>query len=427
MLKRKVKSFFLLLKKITSQRIFIYYKGLKKVDLLIFDTIYPHPVSGFRFEEFTVLLTAFRDSKIIMSTAGYPILKTPVTEHKKHIAHLLQLNKPLRSKLKINKGFININASLFYCLFAGNIFVNLKWLDKYKIPFIFTLYPGGGFKVDDGISDMQLEKIFASPMFKKVFVTQLYTRDYLINKNFCKPENIEYIFGGVVPQNSLIKDLTDKRSYLINKTTFDICFCAAKYTPRGEDKGYDVFIDFARQIATKYDFIRFHIIGGFTENDLDITMIKDKIHFYGYQKFEALETIYKSMDVLVSPNKPFVLSKGAFDGFPLGTVVEAVLNGVVGIISDALNQNNIFIPNEELIIIESNSKSIEKEIIDLINQPEKLYFISEKGREKFVKVFSNEIQMEPRIELIRKEIKKIKNDKRYKNVLPTTGRIPKSN
>jgi glycosyltransferase involved in cell wall biosynthesis len=255
---------------------------------------------------------------------------------------------------------------------------------------------------------MKLKKVFDSSMFRKVIVTQKFTRDYLLTNNFCKPEEIAYVFGGVVPQKSLQKDLTDKNRYLKNKETFDICFCAAKYTVRGEDKGYDVFIEFAHKIAVKYDFICFHVIGGFSENDIDVSQIKEKIQFYGYQKFEGLSPMYKKMDVLVSPNKPFLLGKGAFDGFPLGTVVEAALNGVVTLISDELKQNSIFVPNEELIIIENKSSSIEKEVIDLILQPEKLYLISENGRQKFMKVYSNEIQMKPRIELLQKEIEKYK-------------------
>lgn len=406
MIKKKIKAVFLLFKKYINQEYFIPYKGLKKVDLFIYDDIFPHPVSGFRYEEFTVLLSAFRNSKIIMTATAYPVVKTPIKDHKQHVNDFLKLNNRLRNKLKYKKGFININSKLFYCVFINNIFANLEWIEKYKIPFIFTLYPGGGFQVGESVSDMKLRKVFASPMFRKVIVTQHYTKDYLLNNDFCKPEQIEYIFGGVVPQNSLQKDVTDKKSYLINKITFDICFCAAKYTPRGEDKGFDVFIDFAHKIADKYDFIRFHVIGGFSDIDIDVSQIKDKIQFYGYQKFERLSTIYKEMDVLVSPNKPFALGKGAFDGFPLGTVVEAALNGVVTLISDELRQNSIFIPNEELIIVEHESGFIEKEILDLIHRPEKLYLISVKGREKFMKVYSNEIQMEPRTKLLQNEIVK---------------------
>lgn len=383
-----------------------FYKGLKKVDLLIYDNIYPHPVSGFRYEEFTVLLSEFSKSKIIMWPTSYPLINTPITEHKKHIKSLIETNQSLSKKLKLRNGYININTKLFYCVFINNIYDNLNWLEKYKIPFIFTLYPGGGFQIDNEIIDKKLKIVFDSPMFKKVVVTQLYTLEYLIKKNFCDKESIEYIFGGVVPQNSIKRELENKKSYLVNKPTFDICFCAAKYTSRGEDKGYDVFIDFAHKIVDKFDFIRFHIIGGFTEDDINITLIKDKIHFYGYLNFEDLSGLYKNMDVLVSPNKPFVLDKGAFDGFPLGTVVEAALNGVVSLITDELNQNSVFITNEDLIIIESESSLIEKEIITLIKQPEKLYLISKKGREKFMEIYSNEVQMKPRVELLKKEIAK---------------------
>lgn len=402
----KLKSLFFIIRIKSNNSDFYFYKGLKKVDLLVYDDIFPHPVSGFRYEEFTVLLSEFVDSKIIMTPNAYPVVKTPILDHKCHVNNFLRQNKRLRNKLKFIKGLVNINSKLFYCVFINNIFDNLHWLEKYNIPFVFTLYPGGGFEVDETNSDMKLMKVLGSTMFRKVIVTQLYTRDYLIKNDFCKPEQIEYIFGGVVPQNSLQKHVTDKKSYLINKETFDICFCAAKYTAKGEDKGYDVFIEFAHKITAKYEFIRFHVIGGFSENDIDISQIKDKIQFYGYQKFEELSTIYKEMDVLVSPNKPFLLGKGAFDGFPLGTVVEAALNRVVTLISDELKQNSIFVPNEELIVIESNSSSIEKEIIDLIQYPEKLYLISKKGQIKFKKVYSNEMQMKPRIELFRKEIVK---------------------
>lgn len=400
------KALYSVIKKKYFNANFYVYKGFKKVDLLIFDDLFPHPVSGFRYEEFKVCLSEFQNSKIITSSTAYPIVKTPVAEHKKHIADFFHLNKGLRGKLQLKKGMLNINARLFYCVFLNTVFRNLKWLEKYKIPFVFTLYPGGGFQIDGADSDRKLMKIFNSPMFRKVIVTQLFTKDYLLKKGLCSPENIEFIFGGVVPQSSLKKEEINKKAYGLNKATFDVCFCAAKYMPRGEDKGYDVFIDFAHKIATKYDFVRFHVIGGFDENDIDVTAIKDKIHFYGYQSFEFLSLIFKNMDVLLSPNKSFVINKGAFDGFPLGTVIEAALNGVVVLITDDLKQNTIFIPNEDLIIIESDSSSIQKEIIDLINQPEKLHLISEKGKKKFAQVYSNEVQMKPRIEVLKKEILK---------------------
>jgi len=399
---KKIKSLLNFLLSLLNRNYF--FKGFRREDILIVDDIFPHPVSGFRYEEFTVLLNTFTKSKIIVEPSSYHIVDTPVEIHKKHIKEFGVQYKSLKNKIKLRRGFVNVNTKLFYCIFINNIFNNLIWLEKYKIPFVFTLYPGGGFQLNEISSDNKLKKVFLSPMFRKVIVTQKITRDYLIDKNLCAPEKIEFIFGGVVPQVSLNKDLSKKKSYLINKTTFDICFCAAKYTPRGEDKGYDVFVDFAIEIAKQYDFVRFHVVGGFTDSDINILPIKDKIKFYGYQNFESLGTIYKNMDVLISPNRAFVLGKGSFDGFPLGTVVEAALNGVVVLITDELKQNHTFVPDVEFILIESNKESLIKNIANLIENPKNLYAISENGRLKFEKVYSNEIQMLPRIALLQNEI-----------------------
>ena len=82
-------------------------------------------------------------------------------------------------------------------------------------------------------------------------------------------------------------------------------------------------------------------------------------------------------------------------------MVEGVLNGNVALVTDELEQNCIFVPNEEIVIIKSTAESIEKEIVDLIEHPEKLYLVAKKGREKFVKIYSNEIQMKSRIEILK--------------------------
>jgi glycosyltransferase involved in cell wall biosynthesis len=397
-IKNKIRFFLNLIKRKDA---FILYKGFKKNDLLIYDDVFPHPVSGFRHEEISVLLSEFNKSKIIISSKSYALLKTSIFDNKKHIQSFINLSKVFKNKLVFRKGLLNVNTKLFYCIFINNIIENLNWLEKYQIPFVFTLYPGGGFEFDNLESDSKLKKVFASKMFKHVIVTQKITEEYLVSKGFCKKQNIKFIFGCVVPQLSLEKDLSEKKTYLVNKKTFDICFCAAKYMSRGEDKGYDIFIEMAHKITLQFDFVRFHIIGGFTQEDIDISKIEDKIKFYGYQNFENLEWILKQNDIIISPNKPFLLSKGAFDGFPLGTVVEGVLNGNVALVTDELKQNDVFIPNEEIIIIKSTVESIEKEIVNLIKNPEKLYLIAKKGREKFMRVYSNNTQMKPRIEILK--------------------------
>ena len=234
---------------------FIPYKSFKRTDLLMYDNIYPHPISGYRSEEFTFLLNTYQNSKIILNPTSYKLIGTPLQLHSEHVLSIEQKEPKLNGKLIFSKKFINVNSKIFYCLFFNNILANLSWLELLRIPFVFTLYPGGTFQVNNESKNKKLKKIFQSPMFKKVIVNQLFTRQYLIDNNLCAESNIEYVFGCVVPQKSINKNISNKLIYSKNKKTFDVCFCAAKYMPKGVDKGYDVFIDFAHKISQKIDFI----------------------------------------------------------------------------------------------------------------------------------------------------------------------------
>lgn len=393
-IKKRIKTFF-------SEPLFL--KGFYKHELFIYDDIFPHPISGFRYEEFKILLSFFKDSRIFVEPLSYPALKTDIEKHKEHILDFNYKFPELSKKIFQKKTIVNVNAKLFYCVFLTNIYENLVWLEKYKIPFVFTLYPGGGFQIEDYISDQKLQKVLDSPQFRKVIVNQLFTKEYLICKKFCSVDKIEFIFGCVVPQHSLNTNLILKDNYSIKKN-FNLVFCAAKYMPKGLDKGYDVFIALAHNLIAKYDFVHFHVIGGFDKDDIDVSLLEGRINFYGYQKFDDLAAIYQKMDVILSPNKPFLYGKGAFDGFPLGTVIEAVLNGVVAIVTDNLDQNTVFENGKEIIIANDDVASFELEVINLIEKPEKLWEISRDGRNKFLEIYSNEYQMNPRIELLVNEI-----------------------
>ena len=59
---------------------------------------------------------------------------------------------------------------------------------------------------------------------------------------------------------------------------------------------------------------------------------------------------------------------------------------------------------KEIIITNDDVISFENEVINLIESPEKLSKISQNGRSKFLEIYSNEYQMNPRIELLVNEI-----------------------
>ncbi len=384
----------------------VFKKGRASFDLIIYDDIYPHPSAGFRLEEFTYLLENIENSKIILSGSAYQIFKLTLQEHENHINNFNATHKHLVHKLEKIDGTININCKLFYCIFLNNIYQYLGLLEKNKIPFVFTLYPGGGFVTDNDQALTKLKKVLSSKYFQKVIVTQKRTYNYLLENKLCHPDNIVFIFGVVVPQTSLLNESHQKKYYPKSKMSFDICFCATKFTKFGEDKGYPLFVDFMKATSVKYPDVRFHIIGGFDKTVIDVSSIEDRTTFYGYQDFIQLKNIFSAMDLILSPNQPDKLQKGAFDGFPLGTVIEAALNEVAVMLTDCFNENIYFEDGKELIIIESKLQDMMNKFDHLMNDPDEFYKIAKAGKDKFKYLYSNEYQMKPRIGLINSILEK---------------------
>src|SRR6185295_5830816 len=92
----------------------------------------------------------------------------------------------------------NYHIGLAYSFFLGETYVLLPFYEKHHIPFVFTLYPGGAFGLDHEQSDIMLRKLFQSPMFRGVIVTQKITEDYLLRTKLCPADKITYIYGGFI-------------------------------------------------------------------------------------------------------------------------------------------------------------------------------------------------------------------------------------
>ena len=383
----------------------------KKVpcSLVIFDDVFPSIYSPFRYEEYTkyfstfnsvyafttgqslVALSETRETKEVIEefTNKFPEYRDKVFELKKEN---LQILKNLKNKIAVITFLRNIE---------NEVQDNLEIIEKYKIPFIFTLYPGGGFILNDEKSDRILKKACSSKYFKKVIVTQEIVKKYLLKKKICNEEQIELIYGVVTPKEILEHKKATKQYYGINKKTLDICFVAHKYSEQGKDKGYDLFIESARKLL-KYNNINFHVVGGFDKDVIDVTEFGDRINFYGIQSSLFLTKLYTKMDLLVSPNRPFILSKGSFDGFPTGSATEAMINGVGLICTDELYLNIKFKNNKDLIIIKPSVDEIVEQIEYLYSKPEEIKKLGERGKKKCLSIYSEKNQMIPRINIIKK-------------------------
>jgi glycosyltransferase involved in cell wall biosynthesis len=283
---------------------------------------------------------------------------------------------------------------LAYTYFLAETYTLLPFLEKNEIPFVFLLNPGGAFGVNNESSDKMLRAIFASKYFRKVIVNQKPFEDYLLRKKLCGRNDVLFDFSGSVQFKE--SDVVAKRFFKHDKQTFDICFVAAKYSPKGVDKGYDLFIAAAKQIVKFSSDVRFHVVGGFSEDEIDVSFIKDAIKFYGYLPPAELPEFYANMDIYLSPNRPFKLYEGGSDGFPLSA--GAMYCGVCGFNTDELHMNTEFKKNE-VVIIKPQAKDIVEKVKYFYNHTDELYAISRKGQKKAQKLYDLEAHIKSRIQL----------------------------
>jgi glycosyltransferase involved in cell wall biosynthesis len=386
-----------------SREINNHFIGAKK-NLVILDDAFPYLLSAFRIAEYNEYLKRFANAKVYTSGSVFSS-GSEIFNFSRVYLEYAQRYPNLAKRVFPYEDGVKISNSLVYTIFLNNIYSFIDVIENENAPFIFTLYPGGGFQLNNPESDIKLKRVFSSTCFRKVIVTQKITYDYLCTKKLCRPDRIKFLYGGVLPSDQLFKNLTRKKFYRLNKRTFDICFVANKYTKYGQDKGYDIFIEIAKKLAFRCSDLRFHVVGGFNSGDLDIKRIYDKIRFYGTRYTDFFPKFYSEMDIILSPNVPFKLAPGAFDGFPTGACIEAGLCGVAVFCTDILGLNVAF-KEDEITIISRDTDNICQNIENFYRDPQKLYEKARKGQGAFKRIFKLKAQMNPRIGLIENELYK---------------------
>jgi glycosyltransferase involved in cell wall biosynthesis len=371
-------------------------------DILVLDDVFPHPLSAFRMQEFMSYLQECENLKIYSSGLSVGILGGESLDEL--LADFGKKHPEYKDKVGMLQAGTVIHAKLIYTVFLWTAYQYIDMIEKAGAPLVFTLYPGGRFGINNPESDRMLKRVTSSPCFRRVIVTQKVTYDYLLQKNFCTPQQIEFIFGVVTPLEYIEKEYRGKRHFGTEKSTLDICFAAYKYTPKGIDKGYDVFVQVARELCKSHDNIHFHVVGGFDENVMDVSDIGNRITFYGKRNMEWFDGFYRDKDIILSPNIPFMLFEGSFDGFPLGTSVDAGLRKTALFCTDELGLNAYFIDGEEIVIVPHDARQIAGIIDHYYKNPEKLKAIAEKGYWKIRELYSFEAQMLPRLRVLREEL-----------------------
>lgn len=367
--------------------------------LLLFDDYFPQLGSAFRVVELNAYLERFENAEV--HSTAVPFAPTRVIGRFSEVMQDYDRTFPqFRGRIFKFHPKRRLHGELAYCLFLCNAARLLPVFEEQNLPFVFTLYPGGGFRLNGEVSDARLQRVFASPCFQKVIVTQQATHEYLLNRRLCPEDKIEFMFGGLVPINRLMALQQPKKYYRRDKETFDVCFVGNKYMPRGEDKGYDVFIEVAKALARKRADVFFHVVGGFVESDIDVRELRERIRFYGVRDTDFFPAFYSNMDIILSPNAPFLLAPGAFDGFPTACCSEAGICGVAVFCTDELKQNPGFKHGQEFILIDRNVERICSRIESFHDHCNELYSLAHKGQQAFRKAFDFESQIGLRIRVL---------------------------
>lgn len=371
---------------------------MKTSKLCLLDNSFPDQLSAFRYAEFKAYLEAIPEATAVC--LPQPIVDSMASTPVEHMIRRFERENPHLQGRAIPYAAQDAQVdrdSLLYFVFLSNARIFKSELEKGN-PFIFTLYPGGGFFPYSAESNKSLREIFSYKGFRHVIVTQPFIREYLIRGAFCSPGQITLIPGVVVPSEFLASSV--QRLQKPKDEPLNICFVAYRYGEGGREKGFDIFCDVVRRlISTTEHELRFHLVGGW-EQDVFDDELRRVLNFHDAMETNKLLKFLAQMDILISPNRSGEPKQGRFDGFPTGAAVQAGLAGAAVFASDCLWQNRDFRDGEEIVIINNSASEIGDRVASYIDNRQRLTALRSAGMRAFRRLYSYEAQMAPRIELL---------------------------
>lgn len=361
--------------------------------LLVLDDFFPNLLTGFRIAEYNAYLEAFPDV-LVLST-----LKDFDAQH----ARYARRYPTLAPRVQRQTRRVLARGAAAYVNFLNNAAHVLPKLERLDVPFGMTLYPGGGFGLREEASDVKLRRVLSSPLLRSLTVTQPVTEQYVnefANHHGLRLPAMQLIPGVVVNPMYFAADLPPHGAYFgEGKPTFDVCFVAEKYMARGENKGYPEFIAMALALRAQAR-LRFHVVGSFSPDDIDVGALGERITFHGRVETAQLRGFFAAMDLVVSPNRPFMLHPGNFDGFPTGGCVEAALCGVAVMASDALKQNPGYPNGEAMLIVAPDVDAMVAAMHGLLHAPARVAAIARTGQALTRQWYAPDVQIGKRCEAL---------------------------
>lgn len=378
---------------------------MKSYDLLLFDDVLPSSLSPFRTTEYKHLMAAFDSALISLEGWGAWLRGRVFLEELADST----FDSNAKSRIFTMNSAPQISGSIAYVTFLNNAVALLPHFTDRRLPFILQLYPGGGFELNQEGTDTKLRSVLTSPLCRKVITTQTITRDYIKSDRIgCECEKIAHLFGGVFKGSRTFDYNLDKKVFPRDKHSLDLCFVAHKYNGDIRSKGFDYFVELAKVLSRDISELRFHVVGEYDVNDVPLEGIEDRVKFYGRQPSEFFPEFYARMDGIVSVNRPFILTPGAFDGFPTGACLEAGFHGVANFINDPLGLNPGFKNGKDILLIDENIAASAAKIEAVLRDKDRLATLGRGAYHAFRQVVDIDQQLALRTDLIASELLALK-------------------
>jgi lipopolysaccharide transport system ATP-binding protein len=363
--------------------------------LVVLDDFFPNLLTGFRIAEYNAYLAHWPDAEVLSSQPHFAVC------HQQYAERFPQWAGRVRP---YSAGAL-AGATLAYMNFLNNAVQFLPALQARGLPFVLTLYPGGGFGIDAADSDRKLRQVLASPLLQALIVTTPVTAGYLAD--FARRQALELPpvteIPGVVVSPAYFSSA--ERAFLgAGKVAADVCFVAEKYMERGINKGYPEFVAAAQAVADVDPAVRFHVVGSFTADDVDLGPLAGRVRFHGTLPTSELREFLLGMDAIVAPSRPFTLHEGNFDGFPTGACIEAAACGVAVLATDPLRQNQLFKDGESIVLIDNAPSAIADALLGVLRDPARLRSIGLAGQAVVRRFYGPEEQIARRLSVVGRHI-----------------------
>lgn len=356
---------------------------VRRGGIVVLDDYFPTKGTGFRIAEFDWML---RQGVVDEVMTTVPDLRSLVAEYATlHPETHRQISSYDARRFKE-----------FECasvMFLNNAAHFVADLDRDGLPFVLTLYPGGGLNPGTPRTERMLKRVLASPQLKHVITTQPVVTELVTTRT-----------GGSVPVTEILGVTVDPgylapgpglrtNYYGTGKPVLDICFVAFRYTADGSDKGWPVFLRTLRLLVDAGLPVRGHVVGGFGPADAGADHADLPLTFASTLSTPELRAFYAGMDVIVSPTAPGRLAPGAFDGFPTGSCVEAALCGVALVATDPLGQNRVFTDGRDIHMPPADAVEVVARILEMVAEPDGVRRIAQAGLRTARRAYGMEAQL----------------------------------